>query len=451
MTVTSINPNDLSVVAEHVLMSDAQIQQSLHKAEKAFQHWRFTTFDERAAVLKKVASLLLDQKTTLARLITIEMGKVLKEAEAEIEKCAAHAIYFAEHAEAMLQEKEVSTEATKSSVLFQPIGCVFGIMPWNFPFWQVFRYAVPLLMAGNVTVLKHASNVFGCALAIEKIFLEAGLPEGTFTTLLITSGQTEKIIEHPLVQGISLTGSELAGASVAALAGKHIKKTVMELGGSDAFLVLEDADIPAAAAAAVASRMANAGQVCIAAKRFLVVEPIYEKFVAAMLQNIRALQQGDGLDAHTTTGPMARPTLANELHAQMEISIKQGAQLLHGGEYHQCHFQPSLLVNITPQMPVFAEETFGPLACVLRVPNEVEALPIINQSKYGLGASVWTSNKERGYRVAAQIEAGTVYVNATVKSDSRLPMGGIKKSGYGRELGEAGLKEFTNIKTVWVQ
>lgn len=446
----SINPSDGNVLQEFVTMDSKTVSQKLSLSNKAFKAWRNTNFNKRADLMLNVANGLRQKKEELARLMTLEMGKTLNEARAEIEKCAGHAVYFAEHSKKMLKPETISTEALKSTVAFEPTGCVFAIMPWNFPFWQVFRYAVPTLMSGNVTMLKHAPNVCGCALACEQIFLEAGFPEGVFQTLIIDVDLVEQVIADDIVQGVTLTGSEYAGSAVAALAGKHIKKSVLELGGSDALIVLNDADLEKAATTAVASRMGNAGQVCIAAKRLLIENAVYEQFTDLLLHKIKAIKQGNGLLEGITMGPLARPDLAHNLHRQIESSLAQGATLMCGGDFKNCHFEPTFLTQVTPKMKVFQEETFGPLAVAMRVKDANEAIKIANASRYGLGGSVWTNDIKRGAKIAAQLESGAVFVNSLVKSDSRLPLGGIKKSGFGRELSEAGIKEFMNIKTIYI-
>jgi succinate-semialdehyde dehydrogenase/glutarate-semialdehyde dehydrogenase len=382
--------------------------------------------------------------------MSLEMGKVLKESLGEIQKCADACDYFAANAESFLKDQLIKTDASKSFVAFQPLGTVVAIMPWNFPFWQVFRFAAPSLMAGNVGLLKHAANVSQCSLAIESIFLEAVFPEGAFQSLLVESENVEKIISHNGVAAVTLTGSEYAGTQVASAAGKNLKKVVLELGGSDPFIVLEDADLELAAKIATQSRMQNAGQSCIAAKRFIVVQSVKEGFTERFKKNIEALKQGDPFDSETTTGPIARIDLAVDLEKQMQTSIQRGAKLLTGGDRKDCNFQPVLLDNVKPGMPAHDEEIFGPIASVITVKNESEAIEVANTSRFGLGASVWTKDKERGERVAREIESGSVFINSLMRSDQRLPFGGVKKSGYGRELSELGIKEFVNAKTVFV-
>jgi len=381
-------------------------------------------------------------------MITLEMGKVLSEARAEVEKSADGCMYFAENSEKFLADQTIKTESRKSLVSFHPTGTILAVMPWNFPFWQVIRFAAPALMAGNVGVLKHASNVSGCSLLLEKAFIEAGFPEGVFQSLIIDNRQIESVLQSDIVQGVALTGSEFAGSNVASIAGKYIKKCVLELGGSDPFIVLADADLELAAKIATQSRMQNAGQSCISAKRFIVDKRVKEDFTARFLENIKALRQGDPLLETTTTGPLARVDLADTLEKQLNGSIERGAKLLAGGRGAGANFTPALLDQVKPGMQAFDEETFGPLAAIITVSSEEEAVDVANSSRYGLGSSVWTRDLERGEKVARQIESGSVFINALMKSDARMPFGGVKKSGYGRELSEYGIKEFVNVKSI---
>jgi succinate-semialdehyde dehydrogenase/glutarate-semialdehyde dehydrogenase len=454
MIFTSIHPYNQSIIAEYPAIDVTTLEQRLESASRAFEAWRTTSFSHRADLLRRVASALRANKDTLARLITMEMGKILAESAAEIEKCALCCDFYAEHGEDYLRSEVLTSlnppDALRSKVAFEPLGAIFAIMPWNYPFWQVFRFAAPSLMAGNVALLKHAPNVMGCALAIESLFREAEAPSGVFQTLLVDIDVVERIIAHDAVQGVTLTGSEYAGSSVAALAGKYIKRTVLELGGSDPLIVLADADLERAASIAVQSRMQNAGQSCIASKRFLVESAMHDEFVHILAQKIAALKQGNPFDAETTTGSMARNDLAQKLRTQAEATVKAGGKLLVGGEQHQANFQPALLVDVPHTSPAFREETFGPLAAVVRVASADEAVLMANENRYGLGASVWTRDVERGERLAQRINAGAVFVNALVKSSPQLPFGGIKKSGYGRELSHYGMKEFMNAKTIVV-
>lgn len=448
MIFKSINPYTEATIAEYTTVSKEQISQSLNLAKNAYTHWKQTSFEQRSELLMKVAQLLLYKKEALAMLMTNEMGKTLAESHAEIEKCANHCQYFATHSKSFLQDQVIPTEAKRSFLSFEPIGAILAIMPWNFPFWQVFRYLAPALMAGNVSILKHAPNVLGCGEAIAQLLHEAGFPKGVFQHMVLDVADIEVIIQEDIVQGITLTGSEAAGANVAAIAGKHIKKVVLELGGSDPFIVLQDADIEKAAKIAVQSRFFNAGQACNAAKRFIVVDSAFDTFIEVFQAEMQLYPQGNPLDPQVKIGPMARFDLANKLKKQLDASVHAGARILHGGQVNRCAFAPTLLANIDVSMPVFQEETFGPLAAILRVNDVNHAISVANQSRYGLAASLWTKNQEQAFHLAKKIEAGNVFVNSLVRSDSRLPFGGIKKSGFGRELSDYGQKEFTNMKTV---
>jgi succinate-semialdehyde dehydrogenase / glutarate-semialdehyde dehydrogenase len=450
-TFQSINPYNQQLIAEYPCLSDSELDAVLLQSKTAFKHWKTTSFAERAVILNKVASLLRERKEELAQLITAEMGKILPESRAEIEKSAGNCEFYALNAEKMLRDEHYDVPGQQSRVVYDPSGCVLAIMPWNYPFWQVLRYAAPALMAGNVTILKHAPNVFGCGKAIETIFLEAGLPEGCFQSIVIDIPQVEQVIAADIVQGVTLTGSELAGSSVAALAGKHIKKTVLELGGSDPFIVLADADIYKAAKIATTSRMMNAGQACICAKRFMVQSSVYELFIEKFNANIATLVQGDPTQEGVHIGPLARLDLAQNLDRQLQQTVKQGAQLAMGGTFEQCNFQPTLLTHVRSDMTAFTEETFGPLATVLSFETEQDAIDIANNHRYGLATSLWTDDRDRAYHIARQLETGNVFVNGMVRSDSRLPFGGAKKSGYGRELSAIGIKEFMTMKTVVVE
>ncbi|HEY8933736.1 MAG TPA: NAD-dependent succinate-semialdehyde dehydrogenase [Cyclobacteriaceae bacterium] len=447
----SINPYDQSVIAEFEILNDSSLQKKIDLAAIAYKDWRRESFSKRAQLLMNAANLMRQNKEEYARIITFEMGKAINEARAEVEKCAGAFDYYAQHGERLLANDIIATEAKQSYVAYQPVGAVFAIMPWNFPFWQVVRFAAPTIMAGNVGLLKHAPNVCQVSLAIEKIFREAGFPEGVFQSLIVDVDKVEGIIQNSIVQAVTLTGSEYAGSSVAALAGKNIKRSVLELGGSDAFIVLKDADIEKAAKVATQSRMQNAGQSCIAAKRFIVEEAVKDEFIKQFNENIQSLKQGNPLDEKVTTGPMARIDLAEKLERQMNASVKSGARMLTGGERKGCNFLPTLLDHIQPGMPAFDEETFGPLAAVITVKDEKEAIITANNSRYGLGAAIWTKDLDRAATLAKDIEAGAVFVNSLMRSDSRLPFGGIKKSGYGRELSELGIKEFVNAKTILME
>jgi len=447
---TSIFPYDQSIIDVFPLMDEKTLDQKIALSAKAFKHWAAQGFGARADVLKKAAALLRRDSDNLSSIITHEMGKVIAESKAEIEKCAVTCEYFATHAEDFLKDEVIEAGYTKSFITYQPIGAVLAIMPWNFPFWQVFRYAAPTLMAGNTTFLKHAPNVTGCALAIEKIFLEAGAAEGVFQSLVIDTPAVEKILATDIVQAVTLTGSERAGSAVAALAGKHIKKQVMELGGSDALIILPDADMKEAAKIAIQSRMQNAGQSCIAAKRFIVLEAAMNDFLVEAETQLKEIRQGNPLQQGIQMGPMARLDLSQQLEKQMKTSVDKGAELAIGGNVQDCNFQPSLLLKVSKGMPAFDEETFGPLASVITAKDEAAAITLANESRYGLGGSIWTKDIDRGIALAKQITTGAVFINTLVKSDARLPFGGVKKSGYGRELGKLGIHEFVNAKSIAV-
>jgi len=450
MIFKSINPFSGEFIAEHEVLTNVQLNKKLRLAESAFKEWRNTSFQERAKKMKKLADIFREKKEDFGLLITNEMGKILSEGISEVEKSAKNCDFYAENAEKMLRDEHYDTPF-KSMSVYDPMGAVFAIMPWNYPFWQVLRYAAPTIMGGNVAVLKHAPNVVGCAKAIENAFLEAGFPEGVFQQITIEISQVESVIATDIVCGITLTGSEMAGSSVASLAGKHIKKSVMELGGSDAFIILNDADLEKAATVATQSRMLNAGQACICAKRFIVTEKVADEFASLFTQKIKALLQGNPLQSGINMGPLARLDLAEKLSRQLEKSLQQGAKLVLGGERDNCNFQPTLIDFVDSNNVAFQEETFGPLATIIRAKDENDAIAIANNHRYGLASAIWTEDRERAYRLARKIEAGNVFVNSLVRSDSRIPFGGIKKSGYGRELSEIGIKEFMNIKSLIIE
>jgi len=450
----SINPETGEVVGSYAEHSDAAVQETLEHAVAAQRKWRGRKFAERSAVVRRASAILHRDKEQHALLMAREMGKPLEQGRAEIEKCAAACDFFAEHAEAFLGPEHIKTEATRSYVLFQPIGVLLAVMPWNFPFWQVFRAAAPALMAGNALVLKHASNVCGCALAIEAVFREAELPKGLFSTVLVSSRRVERLIAHPAIAAVTLTGSTDAGKSVAATAGRHLKKTVLELGGSDPYVVLEDADLERAAETCVASRLINSGQSCIAAKRFIVMRSVKEKFEQLFVEKMCGRKMGSPLEVGTQIGPLARHDLRDALHDQVERSVSVGARLLLGGQIPEgpgAFYPPTVLTDVRSGTPAFDEETFGPAAAIIDAADESEAITLANRSCFGLGAAVFTADAPRGERVAAQLEAGSCFVNDFVRSDPRLPFGGIKESGYGRELGIFGIREFVNVKTVYVK
>jgi acyl-CoA reductase-like NAD-dependent aldehyde dehydrogenase len=453
MTIESVNPATEELLATFEPLGQEEIERALDGAAAAFGRWRRTPFEERSDLLRRAASRLREEKERLAGLATAEMGKPIVEAEAEIEKCAWNCDYYAENAEAFLANRPVETSARESYVAFEPLGTILAIMPWNFPFWQVFRFAAPALMAGNVAILKHASNVPQCALAIEEVFRDAGLPPGVFQTVLVPGSAMQPLIEDVRVRAVTLTGSEETGVKVAEASGRALKKTVLELGGSDPFVVLDDADLPAAAEMAVRARNQNTGQSCIAAKRFIVVEPVAEEFERLLVDGTAALRVGDPQERDTQVGPLARPDLRDALEDQVKRSLAAGARLATGGrrlERRGYFYAPTVLTQVTPEMPVAREETFGPVAAVIRARDSGEAVAIANDSPFGLGASLWTRDVSRGKELAREIETGSVFINGMVVSDPRLPFGGVKRSGYGRELSDFGIREFVNIQTVWV-
>jgi len=452
MALQSINPatgEPLKSIAEQTA---AQVEASVANAQQAFCRWRQTGFPERSRLLLRAAGRLHAGKNSLARLMTGEMGKPVLQAVSEIEKCALVCEYYADNAAAMLAAEPIATEAAASYVRFDPLGVVLAVMPWNFPFWQVFRFAAPALMAGNVCLLKHASNVQGCAAAIEDIFREAGFPEHVFSNLRIGPSRVAALIAHPLVRAVTLTGSDGAGREVAAAAGRSLKKVVLELGGSDPFIVLEDADLPKCVAAAVRSRMINNGQSCIAAKRFIIEKSILPAFQKDFIAAVAALKTGDPLDEGNDLGPLARADLLADLERQVAASLGCGARVLVGGgrlgEGPGFYFQPTILADVAPGMPAYDEELFGPVAALIAAADEDDAVRIANDTWFGLGASIWTSDLDKAKELAARIEAGSVFINGMVKSDPRQPFGGVKMSGFGRELSHYGIKEFVNIKTV---
>jgi succinate-semialdehyde dehydrogenase/glutarate-semialdehyde dehydrogenase len=453
LTIQSINPATEEVIADYDEHTPAQIEATLADTSKAYHWWRETTFEQRAARLRAAAATLRANKERYAALMTAEMGKPIVESEAEVEKCAWNCDYYAEHGRSFLASEDIATNARHSYVQFDPLGVILAVMPWNFPFWQVFRFAAPALMAGNTALLKHASNVPGCALAIEELFRESGFPEGTFRALLVPGAVAEGLISDPRIQAVTLTGSEMAGQHVASAAGRALKKSVLELGGSDPFIVLADADVQAAASTAAKARNINSGQSCIAAKRFIVVEEVADEFEARFSASVAALRVGDPMDRGTQVGPLARGDLRDALHRQVERSVALGARIATGGKPREGRgyfYEPTVLTQVTAGMPVFAEETFGPAAAVMRARNAEEAIGMANQSEYGLASSLWTSDIERGQQLARRIEAGAVFLNGMVASDPRLPFGGVKRSGYGRELSSFGIREFVNVKTVWI-
>jgi succinate-semialdehyde dehydrogenase / glutarate-semialdehyde dehydrogenase len=454
VSITSINPATGATVASYDEMTPAGVAAVVGDVHDAWRSWRTTTFAERAAPMRMAARLLRDRQPELGRLMAVEMGKPLAQGVAEAAKCALACDYYAEHAEAHLSRDVIATEAAASYVAFEPLGVVLAVMPWNFPFWQVFRFAAPALMAGNAGVLKHASNVTGCALAIEALLRDAGFPANVFRTIVAGSSQVKAVIEHPHVRAVTLTGSTPAGQAVAAQAGAVLKKTVLELGGSDPYVVLDDADLDQAVDVCVGARLINSGQSCIAAKRFVVVEAVADEFTARFVETMSSKRMGDPLADGTEVGPLARGDLRDDLHAQVQTSIGKGARLLLGGELpagRGAFYPPTVLADVAPGMPAYHEELFGPVAAIIPARDEADAVRIANDTAFGLGAAVFTRDLARGERVAGALAAGSTFVNAAVASDPRLPFGGIKDSGYGRELGRYGIHEFVNAKTVVVK
>ena len=454
MTFDSINPASGEKVSSFEQMSGDEVQVILQKCSRAQRGWANTPFSERARLLAAVAERLLENKQDYARLMTEEMGKVYPQGIAEVEKCAWGCQYYAEHAEKFLAPEDVATEAQHSFVSYKPLGVVLAVMPWNFPLWQVFRFAAPALMAGNAAILKHAPNVFGCALLIERIFAEAGLPESLFRSLIIDVPQTTQVIHNPLVAAVSITSSVAAGRAVASEAGKVLKKCVLELGGSDAFIVLEDADIDQAVEVGIVARFQNSGQSCIAAKRFIVLESVYEEFEKKFVDKAGRLKMGDPSEPGVYIGPLARVDLRDGLHDQVQRSVDAGAKLLLGGEVPDgpgAFYPATVLADVKPGVAAWSEELFGPVATLIKVKDEHEAIEVANATEFGLGAAVWTRDLARGERIAAdEIQSGAAFVNDMSKSDPRMPFGGIRNSGYGRELSIFGIREFVNVHAVWV-
>jgi succinate-semialdehyde dehydrogenase / glutarate-semialdehyde dehydrogenase len=450
-TMSSVNPATLEVLARFDEISDAELERRLARADETFRSWRRRPFAERAALTARAGDVLETRKEHWGRIMTQEMGKTWKSAIAEAEKCAWACRYYAEHAEGFLADEERRSSATRSFVRYLPLGPVLAVMPWNFPFWQVFRFAAPALMAGNVGLLKHASNVPQSALAIEEVFRQAGFPEGCFQTLLVGSARVQRIVEDDRVKAATLTGSEGAGAAVASAAGRVIKKTVLELGGSDPFVVMPSADLDAAVRTAVTARTINNGQSCIAAKRFIVHEQVYDRFEKAFVERMAALRIGDPMDASTDVGPLATPAELAKLVEQVDAAVKAGAQVLTGGKPlggRGVFYAPTVLVNVSKASRSYREEIFGPVAMLFRVKSLDEAIAVANDVPFGLASSVWTNDPAERERFLNELEAGTTFVNAMVASDPRLPFGGVKRSGYGRELSKEGIREFVNLKTV---
>jgi succinate-semialdehyde dehydrogenase/glutarate-semialdehyde dehydrogenase len=453
MPISSINPYSLEVLQEFIEFNDHQIDQALKDGQMAFREWSKTSFSYRRELMLKCADVLEQNIDKLSKIITLEMGKIISESRAEINKCAWVCRYYADRAESFLKDEKLDVEEADSFLVYDPLGIILAVMPWNFPFWQVFRFAAPGLMSGNVGVLKHASNVPQCALAIQEVFEEAGFPEGAFQTLLIGSDKVSRIIDDPRIKAVTLTGSDIAGRKVAERAGKNLKKLVLELGGSYPFIVLKDADIENAVDTAVKARMINCGQSCIAAKRFILEEPIFDGFIDRFEKAFNALKGGDPLLEQVDFGPMAREDLVAEIDHQVEASVSLGAKILTGGgrpTIKGSFYEPTILTNVKPGMPGFDEELFGPVASVISARDAMDAVNIANNSRFGLGASLWTQDREQAWQLARKIETGAVFVNAMVASHPKVPFGGIKDSGYGRELSYLGIREFMNAKSIWV-
>ncbi|APG23808.1 NAD-dependent succinate-semialdehyde dehydrogenase [Syntrophotalea acetylenica] len=453
MSMVSINPASGEQIETFEEYDATKVMDIIERVHRAWLDWRYASFDQRSARFLRMARHLRDRSADLARLMSREMGKPVAEARGEVEKCAWVCEYYAQQASAMLAEQPVASDASRSCVAYRPLGVVLAVMPWNFPFWQVFRFAAPALMAGNAAILKHSSNVPRCAMTIEELFTETGFPADVFRTLLVGSSGVDSVIEHPHVRAVTLTGSERAGRKVAAKAGQMLKKTVLELGGSDPFIVMPGADLQQAAMAGARSRCLNSGQSCIAAKRFIVFDEVYDAFLEHFGDAMARLVIGDPLDDATQVGPQARGDLRDELHQQVLTSIAAGARLLLGGQPLEgpgFFYPPTILAEVAPGMPAYDEELFGPVASVIRVADEQQALTVANDTPFGLGCSVWNRDARKAEALAARVEAGAVFVNGMVKSDPRLPFGGVKASGYGRELARFGIQEFVNVQTVWI-
>ena len=448
MKIKSINPADNSVIKEYESYSDQAVNTMINQSHEDFLLWKLLSFNKRRDILLKMAQKLKDNVEKHAKMISLEMGKPIKESRAEVLKCVWVIEYYAENAADFLKPETIKSDYSNSYIQYDPIGIVLGVMPWNFPYWQVFRFIAPSLMAGNTCVLKHASNVSGCALLIEELINDISEYKSIFKTLLISSSQVENVIKNPHIKAVTLTGSEYAGSEVAMRAGKEIKKTVLELGGSDCFIVLDDADVDMAAKTAILARFLNSGQSCIAGKRFLVHEDIYDDFVNKIRNHIEKLKMGDPLLEETDIGPLAKMKFSEELDTLVQSSIQKGAKCLLGAQMKEAFYQPTLLIDVDEEMDVFTCETFGPVFCISKISSAEQAIKIANNSEYGLGGSVWTKNIEKGKQMATQIETGAVFINDMTKSDPRLPFGGVKKSGYGIELSKYGIREFVNMKTI---
>jgi succinate-semialdehyde dehydrogenase / glutarate-semialdehyde dehydrogenase len=451
MKFKSINPYNEEIIETYEGHNEEQLQDILDNSEKAFKNWSETTIAQRAELMIKVAGMLRKDVDTYARTITREMGKPIIESRAEIEKCAWVCEFYAENTASFLSDQIIETDADESFVSYDPLGCILAIMPWNFPFWQVFRFAAPTLMAGNVGLLKHASIVSGCAFQLQELFEKAGFPKGVFQTIFVEHDQVEEIIKGNVVKAVTLTGSERAGATVASIAAKNIKKSVLELGGSNAFIVWNDADLKKTVEIAVKARMQNTGQSCIAAKRFIILEEIYDDFVKSFTKAVENLKSGDPMDEQTQIGPLSTEGQAEKLEDQVQKSVEMGAEVILGGNRNGAYFEPTVMVNVKPGMPVFDQETFGPVAAIIRAKNEEEAFELANNSPFGLGLTLCTKNIEKAKKSISKVSDGSFFINELVKSDPRLPFGGTKRSGFGRELSKEGIMEFVNIKTVFIK
>ena len=450
----SINPADGKLICDYPEISEIDINEILGKTQEAWGNWRLTSYDHRSQLMLNLAQELRENATTYAEMITKEMGKPISESLGEVEKSAWVCEFYAQKADAMLADEVIESDASQSFVSFEPLGVILAVMPWNFPFWQVFRFIAPALMAGNAAVLKHASNVMGCAIAIEQALKNAGFPEDIFRNLLISSKKVKAVIKNPIIKATSLTGSEYAGSKVAEASGKEIKKSVLELGGADAFIVLHDADLKEAAKWGVFSRMLNNGQSCIAAKRFILEKSIAEEFIKLIQKELETWTIGDPMQKGIKIGPMARPDLLVDIEEQIKDAVSKGAEIVTGGKRLDglgYYFQATIIKNLTPEMRIYREETFGPVFSIFIVEDSDAAISLANDSDFGLGGSLWTLDDKKGISLARRIESGAVFVNGMTKSDPRLPFGGIKKSGFGRELSHYGIKEFVNMKTIWIK
>lgn len=450
-TITTTNPYNNESLKEYKLYSKTEVDEILNTAEKRFYNWKKVSIKERCRLLENVAQILEDDKQDYAKQMTLEMGKPIKESIAEIEKCATLCDFYATNADSFLADELIETDADESFISYDPLGCILGIMPWNFPFWQVMRFAVPTLTAGNTVILKHASNVTGCSLMIEKLFKKAGYPKGCFQTVLAGHEQIERLLENEIIKAVSLTGSEKAGRAIAEIAGKNLKKCVLELGGNNACIVLDDADLDRHFDTMFKARMQNTGQSCIAAKRFIVSDKIYDKFMARFTKKTRELKYGNPMETSTDIGTLAREDLADTLKKQVDASIKKGAKLIIGNTQEKTYFAPTILENVKPGMPVFDDETFGPVAAISRAKNTQEAFELALNTKFGLGTMVFTKDTAKAQEYIDDIQDGAYFINDLVKSDARLPFGGTKISGYGRELSKEGIHEFVNKKTVYIK